>query len=439
MEELGEKLLAKGVTTFLSHASLSLDERRRAEAAFAGARDCVIVSTSTLELGIDVGDLDRVIQIDAPASVASFLQRLGRSGRREGTARNCLFLALDEEGILGAAGLLLKWSQGWVEPVVAPPEPRHIVAQQILALCLQENRVGEHLWQEWWNGLGPFGASAEPIVRHLVDQGYLDRDGGMLFIGPEAERRFGHRHFMNLTAVFTAPPQFTVLQGRTEIGRTDPSLLTERVDGPRRLLLAGRSWQVTYIDWRRKRCFVEPVDGGGRAKWSSAGFGSAGSYELTRAERRVLLGEDPPVKITGRAAGALRRAREQYLERVHPGGTLIVQDAGGQTRWWTWAGHRANATLTATLDTIAVPGQHVNDRWIRLREDVTAHTWSDVKKDATERLCLPDVDERAVRGLKFGEALPPRLAEATLSARLADTESAAAVLTEPVRFVRHER
>jgi len=438
VEELGEKLRAKGVTTFLSHASLSLDERRRAEVAFAEARDCVIISTSTLELGIDVGDLDRVIQIDAPASVASFLQRLGRSGRREGTARNCLFLALDEDGLLEAAALLLKWSQGWVEPVVAPPEPRHIVAQQLLALCLQEHRVGEHLWQEWWNGLGPFGTSAEPIVRHLVEQGYLDSDGGLLFIGPEAERRFGHRHFMNLTAVFTAPPQFTVLQGRAEIGRTDPSLLTERVDGPRRLLLAGRSWQVTYIDWRRRRCFVEPVDGGGKAKWSGAGFGLAGSYELTRAERQVLLGEDPPVNLTQRASSALRQAREEYLERVHPGGTLIIRDAGGSLRWWTWAGHRTNATLAATLDAVAVPGQHINDRWIRFREDVTALTWGGVRKDATNSLCLPSVDERALRGLKFSDALPPRLAEATLSARLADTESAAAVLTESVRFLSYD-
>ncbi|MEU1850960.1 hypothetical protein ABZ499_17205 [Streptomyces sp. NPDC019990] len=49
------------------------------------------------------------------------------------------------------------------------------------------------------------------------------------------------------------------------------------------------------------------------------------------------------------------------------------------------------------------------------------------------------MDARAVRGLKFGKALPPRLAEATLSARLAGTESAAAVLAKPVRFVRHER
>ncbi|MET9696999.1 DEAD/DEAH box helicase [Streptomyces sp. NPDC006529] len=435
VEELGEKLRAKGITTFLSHASLSLDERRRAETAFAEERDCVIVSTSTLELGIDVGDLDRVIQIDAPSSVASFLQRLGRTGRRAGTLRNCLFLALDEPGLLDAAGLLLQWARGWVEPVIAPPEPRHIVAQQLLALCLQEHRVGENVWQEWWNGLGPFGSAAEPIARHLIDEGYLDRDGGLLFIGPEAERRFGHRHFMQLTAVFTAPPQFTVLHGRSEIGRTDPSLLTERVNGPRRLLLAGRSWLVTYVDWRRKRCFVEPVDGGGKAKWSSAGFGPGASFEVSRAVREVLLGADPPVRLTQRAVRSLNEARGHFLERVHPGGTLIIRDADGLTRWWTWAGHRANATLAATLDEVAVPGQRVNDHWIRLREDVTAASWKSRTAGAADRLCLPAVDERAVRGLKFAEALPPRLAEATLSARLAGSGPAVAVLAEPVRFV----
>lgn len=111
---------------------------------------------------------------------------------------------------------------------------------------VEEHRVGENLWQEWWGGLDPFGTAAEPVVRHLVEQGYLERDSGTLFIGPEAERHFGHRHFMNLRASFTAPPEFTVLSGRTEIGRTDPDLLTEETDGPRKLLLAGRSWLVTY-------------------------------------------------------------------------------------------------------------------------------------------------------------------------------------------------
>ena len=134
VEEIGAALRERGVTTFLSHASLPLDERRRAEQAFAEARDCVIVATSTLELGIDVGDLDRVIQVNDPPSVAAFLQRIGRTGRRPGSRRNCLFLALNQGALLWSAGLLHLWGQGYVEPVVAPPEPRHIVAQQLLAL-----------------------------------------------------------------------------------------------------------------------------------------------------------------------------------------------------------------------------------------------------------------------------------------------------------------
>ncbi|GAA1254461.1 DEAD/DEAH box helicase [Streptomyces javensis] len=435
VEKLGEALRAKGVTTFLSHASLSAEERRRAEEAFAEARDCVIVSTSTLELGIDVGDLDRVIQIDAPATVASFLQRLGRTGRRSGSQRNCLFLAVDEAGLLSAAALLLLWSRGWVEPVVAPPEPRHITAQQVLALCLQEHQVGDRLWRDWWGGLGPFGASAEPIVRHLLDEGYLNLDGGLMFIGPEAEQRFGFRHFMDLTAVFTAAPEFTVLSGRTVIGTTDPALLTDEIVGPRRLLLAGRSWQVTYIDWSRRRCFVEPVDGGGRARWGSVGFARAASYELMRAARDVLLGATPPVTLTRRAEGALAQARETSTDLVHPSGTVITR--GGRdtnVRWWTWAGYRANATLAATLTSVADPLQRPTDAYVRLREDITPQDWNEAAAEGAEHLCLPAVDPRALSGLKFSVALPKRLAEATLAARLADLDGASAALREPVRF-----
>ncbi|GAA3240209.1 DEAD/DEAH box helicase [Streptomyces lavendulae] len=440
VEELGEQLRLKGVTTFLSHASLSVAERRRAEEAFAEARDCVIVSTSTLELGIDVGDLDRVIQLDAPATVASFLQRLGRTGRRQGSTRNCLFLALDEAGLLSAAALLLQWSRGWVEPVVAPPEPRHLAAQQLLALCLQEHRVGENLWQEWWGGIGSFGPGVAPVVRHLVEQGFLDQDGGLLFIGPEAERRYGHRHFMNLTAVFTAPPEFTVFHGRSEIGRTDPDLLTEEITGPRKLLLAGRSWLVTYIDWRRRRCFVEPADEGGRARWTGFGAERVSSFSLTRAARDVLLGEDPPVHLTKRAVARLIQARETHVHTVHPGGTLITRLADGDVRWWTWAGHRANATLAASLPAAVTPQRRFAGHWIRLRDDLSPALWQSAVADTASGLCLPDVDGRAVRGLKFSEALPVRLAEATLAERTADAAGARAVLTEPVRwtFLHHE-
>ncbi|MET8806404.1 DEAD/DEAH box helicase [Streptomyces sp. NPDC004546] len=433
VEELGAALRAREVTVFLSHASLSVDERTRSEQAFAEARDCVIVSTSTLELGIDVGDLDRVIQIDSPATVASFLQRIGRTGRRAGTVRNCLFLTTRKETLLQASGLLLLWSRGWVEPVLPPPEPRHLVAQQLLAVTLQQHKLGDQLWQQQWNGLAPFDQSAAPILRFLTEEGFLDSDGGMLFVGPEAEQRFGKRHFIELTASFTAPPQFTVLSGRTEIGRTDPSVLTEERPGPRRLLLGGRSWQVTYIDWLRKRVFVEPADGGGIAKWMNGGIAGL-SYALTRAMREVLLGTDPPVSLTRRAEACLAEQRESDApDTVHPGGTLITR-VGNDVRWWTWAGYRANATLGATLRSVTDPLQRPTDCWLRLREDLTPAAWREARQSVGDVLVLPDVDRRAVRGLKFSAALPERLAVATVAARLADFDGAQAVLREPVRL-----
>jgi ATP-dependent helicase Lhr and Lhr-like helicase len=433
VEMLGVQLRARGVTTYLVHASLSLDERQRAERAFAEGRDCVIVATSALELGIDVGDLDRVIQVNSPLTVAGFLQRLGRSGRRSDAVRNCLFLALDEDNLLVAAGLLLACSRGVVEAAVAPPEPRHIVAQQLLALCLQEKRVGERLWQEWLP-VPDLTVSARPITEHLIDQGFIDREDGMLFIGPEAERRFGRRHFMALMAVFTAPPEFTVLHGRTEIGRTDPVLLTDQVEGPRLLLLGGRSWRVTWTDWKRRRCFVEPADGGGRARWLTRAPGGL-SFEMARSMRDVLLGADPPVTLTRRAAGVLAGLRSDAIGRVHES-RIVVTGGDDDLRWWTWAGYRTNATLRATLGSLADSAARVSDVSIRLRTDLRPDGFFDALRELRDRLVLPEVDEKALAGLKFSEALPEHLAVATLAERLADLEHAHAVLTEPVRFER---
>ncbi|MFE4674488.1 DEAD/DEAH box helicase [Streptomyces sp. NPDC056723] len=435
VEELGSALRERGVTVFLSHASLSAEERARSEVAFAEARDCVIVSTSTLELGIDVGDLDRVIQIDSPSTVASFLQRIGRTGRRAGTSRNCLFLATREDTLLQAAGLLTLWSRGWVEPVVPPPDPRHLVAQQLLAVTLQQRRLGDRVWAEQWNSLAPFDRSAQPIVDHLVAEGFLESDGGMLFVGPEAEKTFGRRHFMELTASFTAPPEFTVFAGRTEIGTTDPSVLTEERPGPRRLLLAGRSWQVTHTDWARRRVFVEPVQDGGVAKWQgSEARGLA--FELTRAMRDVLLGEDPDVRLTRRAEAALTALRtDRGPHEVHPAGSLLVQDADAM-RWWTWAGYRANATLTASLGNLADPVQRPTDTHVRLRQDLSPADWKAARAELPDSLTLPSVAPRAVRGLKFSAALPARLATATLAQRLADFVGALAAAREPVRVER---
>ncbi len=119
-------------------------------------------------MGIDVGDLHRVIQIDAPATVAGFLQRMGRSGRRPGTRRNCLFLATDDGSLLRAAGLIGLWAEEDVEPVVPPPEPYHIFAQQVMALCLQERGLGRRDWPAWLGGVPAFASLPEERAREIL-------------------------------------------------------------------------------------------------------------------------------------------------------------------------------------------------------------------------------------------------------------------------------
>jgi ATP-dependent Lhr-like helicase len=434
-EELGAALRAHDTETYISHSSLSAAERRRSEAAFAEARNTVIVATSTLELGIDIGDLDRVIQINSTRTVASFLQRLGRTGRRSDTTRNCLFLCIDDEAVLLASGMLTRWSDGWVEPITAPPQPRHIAAQQLMALCLQENQISPAEYRSWWGDLAIFDEATPEITKYLIEEEYFEPDGPLLHIGPEAERHFGRRYFSDLTAVFTAPPEFLVLAGRNEVGTVGTDMLTDDVEGPRVLLLGGRSWKVTHVDWDRRRCLVEAADQGGRAKWS--GVGASLSFDITRGMRDVLLGEKPDgVAFTSRADTVLDQLRMSYQDSVTLDRLIIQLPNDSAGRWWTWAGTAANRSLQASLPSVVDPRQRIDEKSIRLRHGVSIAELSAALADVEWR--DPVVDTNALRGLKFSAALPAGLATRTLAARLGDHPNAKAAVSEKVSIVRPE-
>lgn len=440
VEDLAVQLRGHAVETFVSHSSLSLDERRRAEAAFAEGRDCVIVSTSTLELGIDVGDLDRVIQLGAPNTVASLLQRLGRTGRRSGTIRNMTFLALDDAELVRSAALLLLLGEGFVESVVAPPEPRHVAAQQLLGSALQKSQIDLASESAWIAKLGL--ASIDELARieqWLLDTGHLDVDSGLAFVGPTADKRYGPRNFMELLAIFTATPEVTVLHGRTEIGSVDPVVLTSQTDGPRVIALAGRPWQVTHVDWKRRRAYVELSDQLGRSKWS--GDPRPYSYTLSDAIRRLLLGSQPAgVELSQRAVERLARVRGNFEPWVSDDATVIAKD-GTRVRWWTFAGGRANAVLTATLGRIApdlLDESVFSNLNISLKPEATAVSLRAALREARRRFgddlsaVAPEVSQQALKKLKFSELLPPDLALQTLAARGADWKGAAAVARRPV-------
>lgn len=430
VEELTAELRSRDITAFPSHSSLSADERRRVEQAFAEAQDCVIVATSTLELGVDVGDLDRVIQIDAPSTVASFLQRLGRTGRRAPARANCLFLATSDEALMQAAGLLALWRDGFVEPIEPPAQPLHIAAQQLLALALQEGRVGDRSWSEWVPSLPLEGQDLQRLARHLLDEHFLEEDGAMLFVGDQAERAFGRRHFKDLTSVFTADPQFRVLSGRTEIGTLHPLALVSRNDGPRLVLLAGRTWEVTHVDWTRHQCYVKETKGAGQARWRASP--RALSFELCWAMREIALGEGLPAHLlSARGSRHLSAVQEAYAPLVAHEASVVSQDGGGAMRWWTWAGARANGTLGAALEQHGLSVAGVRDQFMSFDPTFGPEDLRYVLRQLNPAaLPLPAVTPEAIAGLKFSQALSDDLARQVLAVRLGDELGARKVLAE---------
>ena len=436
VEALSRELRARGVTTFLSHGSLAFEERRRAEEAFSQARDCVIVSTSTLELGIDVGDLDRVIQIDSPGTVASFLQRLGRTGRRSDTVRNALLLTTKDDALLQAAGLLHLWSTGFVEPVVPPPMPVHLLAQQLLALVLQRGGVGRNLWQDELRALPEFAHAidaglGDEIAAHLVATGMLVDDGGVLTVGPQGENSYGFRHFMDLTSAFTSDPLFVARHGATEIGFLDPSVLLTNDRSFATVLLAGHAWKVVGIDWNRHTASLMPSDDQGQARW--LGSGSPLSGMLSRAMRDVLAGIDPAgVNLSRRAVSGLAalRADAPWVARD---ATTVVNRATS-TVWWTFAGLRANTALRAAL---AVPGR-ADNLCLTLEPGTSVEQLNaKIASIDTGRVGLSPVMQQLAQDLKFADCLPAGVAVEITRRRFADPDSVRTCLDER-RFGWHD-
>lgn len=351
VEDLALALRARDVDVFVSHAALSADTRRQAEQAFAERQNCVIVATSTLELGLDVGDLDRVIQIDAPTSVASFLQRLGRTGRRSGSRRNMLFIATTKEGLLEAMAITRLFRRGYVEPVVPPPMPCHVVVQQLFAMLVERGReIDESEFLTLLEQVPEFAdtvSSAWPAIReHLIAEGLLVESGMRLAFGPRAERMFQGKGLADLCVSFESPRAFAAMHGNVVLGQVDPLSLASNKEGPRVLALGGRAWRVSSIDWVRARLYVVPSDEKGSSRWMGSGRGA--SRVLSQEVREILdSGEmDLGATLSQRAAAKLTELREELEDTLR---SLPIELEQGGYVWWTYAGLAANLLLAGRI------------------------------------------------------------------------------------------
>jgi ATP-dependent Lhr-like helicase len=448
-EVVAEHMRREGTTVFVHHSAVSREERQLAEERFNHGSDACIVCTSTLELGIDVGDLDRVLQAEAPDTVSSFLQRMGRTGRRPGQTSNTTFFCETTEGVLQAAALVEMAKAGWVEDVELNDRCWPVLVHQVLAMALSSNGVPV---EEAWLHLtrvpdfrGIHRAEFDRLIAWMLRDRSLLMTSGRLVLGPKAERRFGRRHFMELYAVFSSPQTYTVQTASGQaLGSLNQGFVDRLVDGVSCFLLGGRPWAVVRVQHDDRRVVVEVAPGGRKPTWG--GFlPQFLSHVLCQRILALVKSTDMPVYMGAEAAAALGAYRDSMRGVLEPlrGGIEIVN---GEIRWWTFAGGRVNATLRYALEAVDGSWKVIPDNFsISIRgEDVGLHR----VQTASARLTDPEFWENeqlwqrvaaslpSYRLSKFQPLMPPWIEREIVANYLLDLAGAWRWLAgaEPARF-----
>lgn len=341
-EAVAQRLRGRGIDVFVHHSSVSFEERQAAEHRFHHGSNAMIACTSTLELGIDVGDLDRVFQANAPSTVSSFLQRMGRTGRRPGQKANTLFLCQDPEVVLQAAAIVELAREGWVEPVRVQKRCWPVLVHQLLALSLQYGGVSpERCWEELrpvpdFSAITP--AEFDELVSHMVANDYLFSSGGLLSMGDRAERVFGKKNFMELYAVFSTPQLYRVVtEGGRDIGSLEQSFVDKLVADMSSFLLGGRPWLVRETFHKERMVRVVPAPAGMKPTWAGYVPQFLG-YEICQKMAALATGETPLPYLDEAAQECVRTFRGSHKR-------LTVEVGSDDELVWTYAGGAVNQTL----------------------------------------------------------------------------------------------
>lgn len=431
-ETVADRMRGRSIDVFVHHSSVSLEERREAEQRFARGTNACIVCTSTLELGIDVGDLDLVFQANAPTTVSSFMQRMGRTGRRTGTTANTTFLCEDPEAVLQAVALIELAREGWIERVAEPGRCWPVLVHQLLAMTLQFGAVSpERCWDQL-SRVPDFRriarAEFDITVEHMKREGFLFESGGLLSMGDQAERVFGRKNFMELYAVFSSPALYRVQTavGR-DLGSLEQTYVDRLVEQMSSFLLGGRAWTVERVNHEDRVVVVREAPGGVKPSWGGFTPQHLG-FELCQRMKRILTEETSHPYVDGQAAHHIEEKRADLGALLRRDGWAIQLD-DGVARWWTFAGGRVNHTLKY--------GFEVGEGWkvvadnFHLRIEGAAVTHESVERAISKLSASTFWNEPAMRNAilarlpgyrlsKFQDCLPEKFALEVIETYLLD-------------------
>jgi len=259
-EQLAQALAGRVKNLRIHHSSLSTETRKSAEDIFSAEGGACIICTSTLELGIDIGDLDIVVQVGPPFTVSSFLQRMGRSGRR-GKAANVAWILKNPCELLSSCAIIECAMERQTENLVPQKKPYPVLLQQLFLYLHQKKSASprqiqaELLSHPVFSSIGKH--ELKSLLSHLIDEGYLTADGELLMPGNEAERVFGRSNWKDLFSVISSAGEYRAVTPEGDIiGNLDARFIRSHDSGG--ISLGGHSWSVIKRDEEHNLVVVVP-------------------------------------------------------------------------------------------------------------------------------------------------------------------------------------
>lgn len=433
-EQVADHMRSDSVDVFVHHGSVSLEERRAAEERFASGTNACIVCTSTLELGIDVGGLDLTFQANAPSTVSSFLQRMGRTGRREGSVANMSFLCDEPVAVVQAVAICLLAADRWVEPVKDERRCWPVLVHQLLALTFAHGGISRERCWDVLSKVPDFRGierhEYETLLAFMLKEDYLFESGGLLSMGQKAERVFGKKNFLELYAVFSTPVLYRVhTETNRDLGSLEQNFVDRLVESMSCFLLGGRAWMVLSVNHEDKIVRVQPAPRGKKPSWGGFVPQHLG-HELCQKMKAVLTSDVDYPFVDERGKAAINEWRGDLGQLLNRNGPSLQQD-GGRAFWWTFAGGRINHTLKYALEwkqgwkviadnfSLRIEGNGINGDTVRaaIAEMSNPTFWND---ERTRTSLLSKVPE--YRLSKFQRALPPKFEVEMVGGYLLDFE-----------------
>lgn len=424
----------------IHHGNLSASFRETAEDAMKDdSHTDTTVTTATLELGIDIGRLERAFQVDAPFTVSSFLQRMGRTGRR-GLPPEMWFVIREDEPemramlpdtvpwklLQGIALVQLYREEKWVEPPSDSGYPYSLLYHQTMATLASSGEMTARELAKKVLTLGYFkNISIDDfgiLLKHLIKIEHIEKtDEGGLIVGIKGERIINSFKFY---AVFQENEEFTVRNDSHELGT-----VVMPPPAGEKLAIAGKVWTVLDIDRKRHLVYVEPVKG-----QVPAYFGQCPGAVDTRVLERMkqALSEDTVYPyLMENAVARLKKARD-VASRAGITEHSLINLGGDMWCLFPWLGSYAFLALerfikTACAERLGIRGlSPCRPYYIQFKMKADADEFFRVLKDEARRFSDPMTlvyKNEVPLFEKYDEFVPEELVRKGFAFGVLDTEN----------------